>query len=115
MSSSFFAPALEAVELCYLDSIGPVLQHLTSQAVTGLPLTRLHIENCSFREQDLLSLLYRLAVLSVLELVDVHDVGSGILQVRIEAPLILSRRLHTDTPTRRASPYPSIKRGHART
>ncbi|KZV73804.1 hypothetical protein PENSPDRAFT_573940 [Peniophora sp. CONT] len=73
-------PALEDIELCYLDSIGPVLQHLTAQAVTGLPLTRLHIENCSFREQDLLSLLYRLSVLSVLELVDVHDVGSGILQ-----------------------------------
>ncbi|EJC98487.1 uncharacterized protein FOMMEDRAFT_137084 [Fomitiporia mediterranea MF3/22] len=99
-------PALERLELSYLDNITPVLTHLKRQACspplgftgdsaewvvrdgrydggmrmrTGLPLVTLRIESCLFNELKLVRLLRRLPTIRKLELVDVEDVSASFL------------------------------------
>lgn len=75
-------PALERVELCFLDNVSPMLEHLRRQSLTRLPLRRLRIESSYFNEMKLVRLLKRLPALNSLEFVDADDVSSNLLKVR---------------------------------
>jgi len=66
-------PALERVELCFLDDVSLVIEHLRRQSLTSLPLRALRIESSFFSELKLVRLLHRLPSLTSLELVDVED------------------------------------------
>ncbi|KAH8104690.1 hypothetical protein BXZ70DRAFT_1005200 [Cristinia sonorae] len=66
-------PALEKVELSFLDDVSPVIEHLRRQSFTSLPLRQLRIESSFFSELKLVRLLQRLPSLTALELVDVED------------------------------------------
>lgn len=74
-------PALECVELCYLDNVSPMLEALRRQSLTVLPLRHLRIESCFFNELRFARLLQRLPALTSLELVDVEDVTSNLMRV----------------------------------
>jgi hypothetical protein len=76
-------PALERVELRYLDDISSLLELLYRQSLTSLPLRHLRIESGYFNELKLVQLLSRLPSLTTLELVDVEDGSSGLLKVCI--------------------------------
>lgn len=75
-------PALERVELCFLDNVSPMLEHLRRQSLTRLPLRRLRIESSYFNEMKLVRLLKRLPALNSLEFVDADDVSLNLLKVR---------------------------------
>jgi hypothetical protein len=92
-------PALEEVELCYLDNATLVLPHLGRQALTALPLRRLRIEQGSCAERDLLKLLARVPTLTVLELIDVEDISSGFLKVSLPPVSFLPGRGADSTVT----------------
>lgn len=74
-------PKLEHLELCYLQSISPIIQCLYAQALTKISLKYLRIESCFFNEMSLINLLRRLSSLMTLEVVDVEDVSSYFLKV----------------------------------
>ena len=86
-------PALESVELSYLDNVTPILKHLKTQASmlmvgtgdssvsTIMPLKRLRIEASLFNELKLVRVLRKLRMVKTLELVDVEDVSSDFLDV----------------------------------
>ncbi|KAI0322345.1 hypothetical protein OF83DRAFT_1049419 [Amylostereum chailletii] len=73
-------PALEKVELCYMDNITQVINHLKRQSLTSLPLQHLRIEACFFNELEFAKLLGRVPTLRTLELVDVEEASSLILR-----------------------------------
>ncbi|RPD54637.1 hypothetical protein L226DRAFT_464458 [Lentinus tigrinus ALCF2SS1-7] len=73
-------PALECVELCYLDNVSPMLEALRRQSLTVLPLRHLRIESCFFNELRFARLLQRLSSLTSLELVDVEDATSNLMR-----------------------------------
>ncbi|EJF61076.1 hypothetical protein DICSQDRAFT_61455 [Dichomitus squalens LYAD-421 SS1] len=73
-------PALERIELCYLDNVSPMLEALRRQSLTVLPLRHLRIESCFFNELRFARLLPRLTSLTSLELVDVEDVTSNLMR-----------------------------------
>ena len=75
-------PALEHVELCYLDNVSPMLEALRRQSLTVLPLKHLRIESCFFNELRFARLLPRLSALTSLELVDVEDATPNLMRVR---------------------------------
>ena len=94
-------PALERLELSFLDNITPCLRHLRQAASRNgydydyapdyvhhqspqsaqLPLKSLRIEASLFNELELMRLLRRLSTLETLELVDVEDVSTNLLKV----------------------------------
>ncbi|OBZ71454.1 hypothetical protein A0H81_08764 [Grifola frondosa] len=43
-------PSLERIELCFLDNVSPIVEHLRCQSLTSLPLRHLRIESCFFNE-----------------------------------------------------------------
>ncbi|KIP05165.1 hypothetical protein PHLGIDRAFT_74698 [Phlebiopsis gigantea 11061_1 CR5-6] len=73
-------PALESVDLCFLDNVSPMIEHLRRQSLTFLPLRRLRIESCFFSELKLARFLRRVPSLTTLELVDVEDASSSLLR-----------------------------------
>ncbi|KAF4590295.1 hypothetical protein EYR38_009593 [Pleurotus pulmonarius] len=73
-------PALESLELCYLENITPIIQLLHNQSLTRLVLRYLRVESCLINEMKFVNLLRRLQSLRSLELVDVEDVTSGFLK-----------------------------------
>ncbi|KAI0775543.1 hypothetical protein BD413DRAFT_470375 [Trametes elegans] len=73
-------PALERIELCYLDNVSPILESLRKQSLTMLPLRHLRIESCFLNELRFARLLPRLPALNTLELVDVEDVTSNLMR-----------------------------------
>ena len=102
-------PALERLELSFLDNITACLKHLRQQAASHdhdyapeykfgqssetaqFPLKSLRIEASLFNELKLMRLLRRLPTLERLELVDVEDVSSNLLKVRVlSSPTLLS-------------------------
>lgn len=74
-------PALERIELCFLDNVSPIVEHLRRQSLTRLPLRHLRIESSYFNELKLLRLLRRLPALTTLEFVDAEDVSSNLMKV----------------------------------
>lgn len=74
-------PALEDVELCFLDNVSPMIEHLRRQSLTFLPLRRLRIESSFFSELKLAKFLRRVPSLASLELVDVEDASPSFLKV----------------------------------
>ncbi|KAI0052708.1 hypothetical protein FA95DRAFT_1257354 [Auriscalpium vulgare] len=73
-------PALEKIELCYMDNVTPVLHHLKRQSLTSLPLRHLRVEASFFNELELVKFLGRVSSLTTLELVDVEDASSNLLK-----------------------------------
>ncbi|KDQ62299.1 hypothetical protein JAAARDRAFT_122507 [Jaapia argillacea MUCL 33604] len=73
-------PALQNLELCYLDNVTPVLKYLAKQSLTSLPLRRLRIESSFFNELKLAMFLRRLPSLTTLELIDAEDVSANLLK-----------------------------------
>ncbi|KAI0927120.1 hypothetical protein AcV5_007739 [Taiwanofungus camphoratus] len=73
-------PAMEKIELCFLDNVSPVLEHLRRQSLTSLPLRQMRIESSFFNELKLVRLLRRLPALWSLELVDVEDASSHLMK-----------------------------------
>ncbi|OJT13829.1 hypothetical protein TRAPUB_9599 [Trametes pubescens] len=73
-------PALERIELCYLDNVSPILESLRKQSLTVLPLRHLRIESCFLNELRFARLLPRLPALNSLELVDVEDVTPNLMR-----------------------------------
>lgn len=82
-------PALERLELCYLDNVSPMLEALRRQSLTVLPLRHLRVESCFFNELRFARLLPRLPALTSLELVDVEDVTSNLMRVSAAVRLTL--------------------------
>lgn len=74
-------PALESLELCYLDNVSPVFKFLQRQALASLPLRHLRVESSFFSELLLLKALRRLPSMLTLELVDMEDVSENLLKV----------------------------------
>lgn len=74
-------PSLQSLDLCYMDNLTPLFQHLKQQSLMSLPLRYLRIESCFFNELKFVSILQRLPSLVTLELVDVEDVSSNLLKV----------------------------------
>lgn len=73
-------PALEAVDLGYLDNLTPILEHLRQQSLTSLPLRHLRIESSLFNESKFVNLLRRLMSLTTLELIDIEDISCFLLK-----------------------------------
>lgn len=73
-------PALESLELSYLDNMTPIIEHLRQQSLTSLPLRHLRIESSFFNEHKFVNLLKRLMSLTTLELVDVEDISYFLLK-----------------------------------
>ncbi|EIW59687.1 uncharacterized protein TRAVEDRAFT_97912, partial [Trametes versicolor FP-101664 SS1] len=80
MFSLLSFPALERIELCYLDNVSPILESLRKQSLTVLPLRHLRIESCFLNELRFARLLPRLPALNSLELVDVEDVTPNLMR-----------------------------------
>ncbi|KAA1469883.1 hypothetical protein DENSPDRAFT_773527 [Dentipellis sp. KUC8613] len=85
--SQLLFPALERMDLCYMDNVTPVLHHLKRQSLTSLPLRHLRIEASFFNELELVKLLGRISSLTTLELVDVEDASSNLLK-GLSAPAV---------------------------
>lgn len=84
-------PALEEVDLCFLDNVSPMIEHLHRQSLTRLPLRKLRIESSFFSELRLSKLLRRVPSLTTLELVDVEDASTNLLKVCLFVLLITPR------------------------
>ena len=97
-------PALERIELCYLDNVSPMLEALRRQSLTVLPLRHLRIESCFFNELRFARLLPRLPALTSLELVDVEDVTSNLM--RVSAAVALAIGDNDDDPPLVLPPEP---------
>ena len=74
-------PALERIDIGYLDDAGPFFDILHRQSLSSLPLQHLRMESVYFGEAKLVRLLQRLPSLHTLDLVDVEDLSSDILKV----------------------------------
>lgn len=88
-------PALERIELGYMDDVSAIVEYLRRQSLTSLPLRHLKIESCLFNEFKLVSLLMRFTSLATLELIDVEDVSSYTLRVRDRFRITLDFRLQS--------------------
>lgn len=75
-------PALEEVDLCFLDNVTPMIEHLYRQSLTRLALRKLRIESSFFSELKLCKFLRHVPSLVTLELVDVEDASTSLLKVR---------------------------------
>lgn len=75
-------PALERIDIGYLDDAGPFFDILHRQSLSTLPLQHLRAESVYFSEAKLVRLLQRLPRLHSLDLVDVEDLSSDVLKVR---------------------------------
>jgi len=73
-------PALQTLELCYLDDLTPLLERLKQQSLTSFPLRSLRVESSFFNELKFVNLLSRLHSLVSLELVDCEDASSNFLK-----------------------------------
>jgi hypothetical protein len=69
-------PALQTLELCYLDDLTPLLERLKQQSLTSFPLRSLRVESSFFNEMKFVNLLSRLHSLVCLEIVDCEDASS---------------------------------------
>jgi len=78
-------PALEHVDLCFLDNVSPMIEYLRRQSLTRLPLRHLRIEGCFLSELKLSRFLQRVPSLASLELVDVEDISSNLFK-HLSAP-----------------------------
>ena len=78
-------PALERIDIGYLDDAGPFFDILHRQSLSSLPLQHLRVESVYFTEAKLVRLLQRLPSLRTLDLVDVEDLSSDVLKVRFYA------------------------------
>ena len=74
-------PALERIDIGYLDDAGPFFDILHRQSLSTLPLQHLRAESVYFGEAKLVRLLQRLPSLHTLDLVDVEDLSSDVLKV----------------------------------
>jgi len=74
-------PALERIDIGYLDDVGPFFDILHRQSLSALPLQHLRVESVYFSEAKLVRLLQRLPSLHTLDLVDVEDLSSDVLKV----------------------------------
>ncbi|OCH92839.1 hypothetical protein OBBRIDRAFT_725975 [Obba rivulosa] len=73
-------PALERIELGYMEDVSVIVEYLRRQSLTSLPLRHLKIESCFFNEIKLVTLLMRFPSLATLELIDVEDASTCILR-----------------------------------
>lgn len=80
-------PALESLDLSYLDNLNTIIEHLRQQSLISLPLRHLRIESSFFSELKFVNLLKRLMSLKTLELVDVEDVSCFLLKVMVSISL----------------------------
>lgn len=78
-------PALQSLDLSYLDNLTPILEHLRQQSLTSLPLQHLRIESSLFNESKFVNLLRRLMSLTTLELIDIEDISCFLLK-NLSAP-----------------------------
>lgn len=74
-------PALERIDIGYLDDAGAFFEILHRQSLSSLPLQHLRVESVYFNEAKLGRLLQRLPRLHTLELVDIEDLSSDALKV----------------------------------
>lgn len=74
-------PALQSIELCFLDNVSPMIEELHRQSLTLLPLRHLRIESCYLNEMKLARFLRRVPSLTSLELVDIEDSSPSLLKV----------------------------------
>ncbi|KAF9644910.1 hypothetical protein BDM02DRAFT_3121118 [Thelephora ganbajun] len=74
-------PALERIDIGYLDDAGPFFDILHRQSLSALPLQHLRVESVYFGDAKLVRLLQRLPSLHTLDLVDVEDLSSDVLKV----------------------------------
>ena len=74
-------PALERIDIGYLDDAGQFFDILHRQSLSTLPLQHLRVESVYFSEAKLVRLLQRLPSLHTLDLVDVEDLSSDVLKV----------------------------------
>jgi hypothetical protein len=75
-------PALERIDIGYLDDAGQFFDILHRQSLTALPLRHLRMESVYFKEAKLVRLLQRLPNLHTLELVDAEDLSIELVKVR---------------------------------
>ena len=76
-------PALERIDIGYLEDTGLFFDILHRQSLSALPLRHLRVESAYFSEAKLVRLLQRLPNLRTLDLVDVEDLSSDVLKVRL--------------------------------
>ncbi|KAL1744427.1 hypothetical protein HDZ31DRAFT_38720 [Schizophyllum fasciatum] len=95
LASALVLPALEAVELCYLQDVGPLVQLLHEQSLTRLPLRALRVEASYLDEVRFASLIRRLTSLTRLELVDIDDISPAFLKGLAAAQPPVCPRLET--------------------
>ena len=88
-------PALERIDIGYLDDAGQFFDILHRQSLTTLPLQHLRIESGYFAEAKLVRLLQRLPSLHTLDLVDVEDLSTDALKVRFLHCGLLDPKLMT--------------------
>lgn len=88
-------PALERIDIGYLDDAGQFFDILHRQSLTSLPLQYLRVESVYFSEAKLTRLLQRLPGLHTLELVDAEDLSTELLKVRFSRGCPLDPRLMT--------------------
>ncbi|KAH9480329.1 hypothetical protein JR316_0006927 [Psilocybe cubensis] len=69
-------PALETLDLGYLEDATSLVQLVYAQALTRLPLKHLRIETCNFNEMKFVNLLRKLPSLVTLEFVEVEDISN---------------------------------------
>lgn len=74
-------PALERIDIGYLDDAGQFFDILHRQSLSSLPLQHLRVESVYFSEAKLVRLVQRLPGLHTLDLVDVEDLSSDVLKV----------------------------------
>lgn len=74
-------PALQTLELCYLDDLTPLLERLKEQSLTSFPLRHLRIETSYFNAVKFVTMLGRIPSLVSLELIDCEDASSQFLKV----------------------------------
>lgn len=74
-------PALERIDLGYLDDAGPLFDILHRQSLSALPLQHLRVESVYFSETKLLRLLQRLPSLHTLDLMDIEDLSADVIKV----------------------------------
>ena len=84
-------PALETIELSFLDNVSPIIEHLFQQSLTLLPLRRIRIESSLFNDLRLVNkLLRKLSSITTLELVDCEDASSELLKVRLSKSMFFN-------------------------
>ncbi|KAL1722780.1 hypothetical protein EV715DRAFT_261096 [Schizophyllum commune] len=95
LATALVLPALESVELCYLQAVGPLIQLLHEQSLTRLPLRAFRVEACYLDELRFAGLIRRLTSLTRLELVDIDDLSPAFLKGLAAAQPPVCPRLET--------------------